>query len=245
MKEYLMCIYQNDPSNAIIGVKALFRAIFPQEEAEHCSDLSYDWVKTNFGIDPSQCNKYLFSYVASLLFQMSDYGVSYVEDSDRRMARLSLSHSQVVVESFVRLFAGTTFKIPVTFALISVGNRRIVGVRASCFSVSAVQENKVFMPITAQVYSKSQLEGLVVLFAKHMAEVHSKYFWVDDSSTCIRAKAASESEYMRNNGLLPFDCIVQLEAKDSAGGRFSASSSPFRSQGRLALNRSFNYSIRK
>jgi hypothetical protein len=203
MKEYLMCIYQNDPTNARIGVKSLFRAFYPQEEAEHNSDLSHNWVKTNFGIEPNQCNKYVFSYVASLLFQMSDYGVTYLEDSDRRIAQLSVSHSQVVVESFVRLFAGNTFKIPVTFALISIGNRRIVGVRASCFSISAVLENIVFMPISMQVYREDNLE-LIAQSAKSSFGTFMKL--IDASFLSITEELFIESVSKRAEPLLNFHC---------------------------------------
>ena len=213
MKEYLMCIYQNDPSKAIIEVKAIFRAFYPQQEAEHNFDLSYDWVNRTFGINPCHCNRYVFSYVASLLFQMTEYGVSYAEESDRRATRLSVTLSQVVVESYLRLFTGSTFKIPVTFSLVSIGNKRIIGVRASCFNISAIQETTVFMPISLQVYSEGIIEKAAEIvksgFHVMMKSVFSTFLGIT-TDYCIESivKGAEQFENFYSSQIIPFEHYV-------------------------------------
>ena len=137
----------------------------------------------------------------------------FLANYSKAYPRIEISSTNIKAVAFMRYFIGIDYKVPVAFSLLSINNNKVIGIKASIFSLNNIHEKNYFMPVTLNEpwqQTEAFLENTIYQFKNKMEDIQKSFFHITPEPTFeIKGPKNYQNEIFDPLIVMPFERILQ------------------------------------
>ena len=133
----------------------------------------------------------------------------------QNFARIELTKTSLTTQVFWRCFIGNDYKVPVAFSLLSINNNKVIGIKASIFSLNNIHEKSYHMPITLNDKDEKMIEIILKntksVFKEKMKEICSNFIsisTIDHFRMELKRPDNLQVDTFDSNVIIPFERLL-------------------------------------